>query len=383
VSVAVSVKYVGGTHRACPPEQTLRRIMPAAAAAGVTRLADITGLDRIGLPVFAAVRPRGEILQASNGKGLRPVDARVSALMEAIEQWHCEQDPGGAAAAVSREPDAAERIEPRQLPLFLPPAEPAWSMMQWVRGMELVSGQPAWLPAPAVYANELPRAFAFSTNGLASGNTLEEATLHGLYEVIERDVVTRHIRAGLSLRPPRAERVRPESVGGAAAIPLRAMVEARLQPCLVRLSHSVNVHVFWAALLDPEPFHPCTRVTFGYGAHLSPDVAAVRALTEAAQARLSYIHGVREDLEQRIRAAAHDRVLPVFRYFDSLPATLDWAGLQDYSRATLSDDLQALLQETVASGYPQVLRAELTRGEPGIPVVRVIVPGAAVDRRFF
>src|SRR5262249_21639866 len=78
--------YRSGTHRLCPPEETLARIAPRLADFGITRCADITRLDAdLGMPVFAAIRPRATVLQSSAGKGLSVAAAKVSALMEAIE----------------------------------------------------------------------------------------------------------------------------------------------------------------------------------------------------------------------------------------------------------------------------------------------------------
>jgi len=49
--------YVLDTHRSKPPEETLKSARKVAGAAGITRVADITGLDRLGIPVFTSMRP--------------------------------------------------------------------------------------------------------------------------------------------------------------------------------------------------------------------------------------------------------------------------------------------------------------------------------------
>ena len=92
--------YCRGTHRLIAPEVSLSRIQPHLASFGITRCADVTGLDRIGIPVCCAIRPRNRSLQVSNGKGLRLVDAQVSALMEAIELFHAE-NPGSQVKCAS------------------------------------------------------------------------------------------------------------------------------------------------------------------------------------------------------------------------------------------------------------------------------------------
>jgi len=80
-----------GTHRTATLEQTWARFAPAAKRAGITRIAELTGLDTLGIPVFAAVRPLGRSLSTQQGKGITPLAAKVSALMESLETWTAEQ----------------------------------------------------------------------------------------------------------------------------------------------------------------------------------------------------------------------------------------------------------------------------------------------------
>ena len=82
--------YWEGTHRAIPPAQTLQRIQPLLPIFGITRIADLTRLDRVGLPVVQCVRPNARSLSVSQGKGLDLISAKVSALMESIETFHAE-----------------------------------------------------------------------------------------------------------------------------------------------------------------------------------------------------------------------------------------------------------------------------------------------------
>ncbi len=75
------------SERITTADETLRRALPIAAEKGMTRLADITGLDRVGIPIYSAVVPGSEDgISVYNGKGLTAVDSRTSAVMEAIER---------------------------------------------------------------------------------------------------------------------------------------------------------------------------------------------------------------------------------------------------------------------------------------------------------
>ena len=83
-------RYRSGTHRIVTPEETVRRLVPLMPSIGITRLADLTGLDRLRVPVFAAYRPNSRSLAVFQGKGVTPVAAKASALMEATETFCAE-----------------------------------------------------------------------------------------------------------------------------------------------------------------------------------------------------------------------------------------------------------------------------------------------------
>ena len=84
------IRLRDGTHRSATLAATWRRFAPAARRAGITRIAELTGLDTLGIPVFAAIRPMGRSLSTQQGKGTTALAARVSALMESLETWSAE-----------------------------------------------------------------------------------------------------------------------------------------------------------------------------------------------------------------------------------------------------------------------------------------------------
>ena len=89
--ISAAKTYFRGTHRSLAPAETLRRFEPKLPALGITRLADITGLDCVGLPVYVAIRPNSRNLSTSQGKGFDHDSAKASAMMESIESWHAER----------------------------------------------------------------------------------------------------------------------------------------------------------------------------------------------------------------------------------------------------------------------------------------------------
>lgn len=80
-----------GTHRVISPEETFYSFSRFMAAMGITRIANVTGLDSIGIPVVMVCRPNSRSLSVSQGKGLDLPLAKVSGLMETVEQYHAER----------------------------------------------------------------------------------------------------------------------------------------------------------------------------------------------------------------------------------------------------------------------------------------------------
>src|SRR6056297_3549928 len=102
--------YRRDTHRLVDPVETLARVGPLAAAMGITRLANVTGLDTIGIPVVMAVRPRSRSLAVSQGKGLTLAAAEASALMESVEAYHAERVAAPLRLATYAELRGTERV---------------------------------------------------------------------------------------------------------------------------------------------------------------------------------------------------------------------------------------------------------------------------------
>jgi ribosomal protein S12 methylthiotransferase accessory factor len=393
--------YVSGTHRLVAPADTIARVVAHLDALEITRLADVTGLDRLGIPVFCAIRPKGLILQSTNGKGLQPDAARASALMEAVEHHHAERPietvraswrelMGGVETSKLRQTarviDEARRpVAPRTLPQYR--SGTYWTddfVIDWAPARDLLTGEPVWLPSSAVYSGASPCLHEFATNGLASGNHPVEAMLHGLYEVIERNAVSRlSVDGKIRVRPPVCRVVDPESLTGMCGALHARVREAGVDLRLISVGSSCEVPTFWAALLDRAPFSESSTVNVGYGTHLCPDVAAVRAITEAAQSRLCYIHGAREDLAAKMAGHSSARLGQILNWFDRLRPDARWDSMLDGSTGDLQADLDRLLDRLRVGGAEHVYVSDLTREPFNIPVVKVVVPGMTINRRFF
>jgi ribosomal protein S12 methylthiotransferase accessory factor len=368
--------FVNGTHRTCSPDETLVRIRPLLRGAGVTRIANVTGLDRIGIPTVLAIRPNAPTLANASGKGFDVPSATASAAMEAIELYHAEELLDGFFEATFEELEADGLAPPRDfLPLarhsLFDPRVPE----RWLAGWDIIGGREVAVPFEYVSMGAAPTRGSFQTgsDGLASGNAFAEAVCVGLSELIERDAVT---CAALHARGDIGRLARLD----AATIPYESVNEL-----LVRLDHrgvrtalfdctaDTGVPTYQALLVDEAV--PETGSYAGYGAHLDPAVAMIRALTEAAQARCVYIAGSRDDLSALEHARLHGRTDPRAAEAVHAGEGADASGLVSLATATFEGDFRVLAGALAAVGLDRVIVVDLTRPDFGVPVVRVIVPG--------
>jgi YcaO-like protein with predicted kinase domain len=375
--------FTEGTRRLVPPAETLRRAQPAMAAAGITRLARISGLDRIGIDVFTAIRPASRSLSVSQGKGVTAEAARASAVMEALELWHAEQHHitilNGTLAAL------AERfaiVDVRQLLRYEPDEPDRHRATRWAHAVDMLSGNPVLVPYETVHFDRrVPEdpadgVYCNGTNGLASGNSLTEAILHGLYEVIERDAVARSADR-LDVDQPRLDLTSVRSA------PARSLIDrflaAGIELAVWDLSdvHQVPVYQALGVECTAPWYHPLPE-TWGFGAHSDPSIALTRALTEVAQVRSMIISGARDDLNRAmyasyfhpdVRAENAALLTPAGELVAFPPDPAVWPD------ATLSGELRRVLDRLRANGVREVAVVDLTHPDFAIPVVRVVVPG--------
>jgi YcaO-like protein with predicted kinase domain len=171
----------------------LRIIRKNFSRFGLSRIANITSLDVIGIPVYICVRPRGLSVSISAGKGLSHVDAMVSAAMESIEMDVAESLESDSTVFKSyNELPVGERIPFELLPVISGSCFNGIRKINWVRGKLLGTDAPFFIPFDILTMNTFAitsqlTSFAWGSNGLASSIDRDEAILSGLYEVIERD----------------------------------------------------------------------------------------------------------------------------------------------------------------------------------------------------
>ena len=322
-----------------------------------------------------AVRPNARSLAVAQGKGLTPGQARISAVMEAIDAWHAEDIfPRFHRAAYSALAAAHRVADPALLARTARPFEPNVPI-DWIEATDLLAGGACWVPAECVHTDyRLPRPpgsgfFCATTNGLAGGNHLLEALVAGIAEVIERDAFS------LFAASPAGERARrrldPDSIDDPAC---RALIDrctgAGMAVRLWNASSDIGVAAFLCELADAAD--PAVRAFAGMGCHPARPAALVRAITEAAQARLTVIAGMRDDLEATLYDAD-----PLAGFMAALapPGRADFRDAPDFTSDDLGADLDFLLARLRSAGIGCVAAIDLTRPEFAIPVAKIVIPG--------
>lgn len=374
-------RFQDGTHRLIPPRDTLERVTPLLPAMGITRVANVTGLDRIGVPVVMVTRPNARSIAVSQGKGPTLEAAKASGVMEAIEIYHAEHIRHPLKLASHNEMHGGNPLVniKRLAKLAGSRFHPDLPML-WIEGADLLNRQDVWLPFETVHTNfTLPSppgagSFSPSTNGLASGNHLLEATCHAIFEVIERDAVTlwrSYGDRGDLKRVDLATVTDPACLGV-----LERLDAAGLEIAAFDVTSDLGIPVFYATLLDRrfERSHP----GIGAGCHLAPEVALLRALTEAVQVRMTYITGARDDLspDEFTDLGRMRKVEPVgrlMRHAEDLRSFDDVASPP--IGKTFADDLFFLLKRLEEVGIEQVIAVDLTKPDVEVPVVKVVIPG--------
>lgn len=379
-------RYTGTSLRSRPVAQTLRLARPLMPALGISRLTDITRLDRLGMPVFTSVRPRGLTLRVHAGKGIRAADARVGALMEAIEFAVAERAsaslPDATATLAALEAQWPDGLRVADFAPRLGVAQPPLRSVAALRCEDVAGGPAVLLPAELVSvpspAEEVPVLFGWTTNGLASGNDLDEATLHALLEVLERDTLALNKARDTSALVDNMSLPPPFHVMASAWLALGVKLIVR------HLPNTCGLPCFEAHLHEPGSLD--VNLAGGSGLHFERGIALARAVCEAAQSRLSTIHGGRDDLTRfyakhaaphaRAQVAAEVRVLAALRD-DSRRVRFDEIG--EPSASASAQRLPELLAELARQGLRQVYRRRFTGVLPeldsqGLHVVKLVVP---------
>jgi YcaO-like protein with predicted kinase domain len=379
----IEKRYRNGTNRCCSPLDTQKRLAPLLSTMGITRIANVTGLDHVGIPIVLVYRPNSRSLSAAQGKGLELDDVKASGLMEAVESFHAEHiDRPVRVESYAKLRRQASVVDLDGLPKTAGARFNPHRRLSWIEGYDLLKDKSAWVPFELVHTDfripppEGSGFFLQTSNGLAAGNHFLEALIHAVSEVIESDAVT--LGGFLSRKQRGMRRISLETVDDAdCQKTLQTYKQAGIAVAVWNLTADIGVACFECQIV-PEFDERSRRLyaTSGAGSHPSRNIALLRALLEAEQSRLTVIAGSRDDFSRKDYAVNRSkRVLDWFRSeICSARGEADFRKVPSFEGRTLNEDLDWLLERLRGAGIQEVVAVDLSKPELGIPVVRVIVP---------
>ncbi len=373
-----------GTFRDRAPELTIARVMRHAPALGITRVANLTGLDVLDIPVVGVIRPNSQSQSVSQGKGVSLEAAKASGMMESFEGYCAENDILIRHFTTTSELNTLEGLKfainfPRKTNSEFQDS----SKIHWVEARDLVSRQAFLVPYEIVHCRyTIPRPvdygfFSATSNGLASGNNWHEAVLHGLCEVIERDAYT--LWGESNIFPWCRERTRLDlsTVNDQLCYELLEKCEkAGFDIAIWNMTSDIGVATFRCEIAPPENSFIHPLIGSGTGCHPDRSIALSRAITEAAQHRLTVISGARDNLPARAYtdsgSSSETRKRQIIQ---TEPTRIDFQTIGSQSGDTIEIDLNWVIECLTTAGFQQALIVNLTLPEFGIPVVRALIPG--------
>lgn len=355
--------------RSVSPQETLLHAKAWAAMARIDAVSDITQLDVLGVPVFVSERHGSATDPYTYGKGRLPIESEVGAYMEAIETHFAEPGVGLVQTIWGTPfelPDAGGYGDPigDLAPKLNAHAGPDQNLLL-ARAQEVESGLEVWLPAELVFhpAPDVgPSLFGASSNGLASGNSVLEASIHALYELIERDIWSIEFVRGASVR------VLDNSLPREIAEIVEKAARNRLRLVIRQVPNDYAVPFFAAYLFD-ENNSDSRFFNGGWGCHPDRHIALTRAVTEVAQSRLAFLHGGRslenaspddtDDVRQEMAKVC--RETPAIRFADipeqavAQPLDAQWNAAVSCLRRVIDRPIYRVIY-TPANGPLHVVR---------------------------
>jgi YcaO-like protein with predicted kinase domain len=357
--------------------QKIMQVEHVARCIGVSRLADVTGLDRVGLPVVAAIRPLSRNLTVTFGKGLTRANARMSAVMEAAELYFSERPPSPLIKAAFGELARDTAIDPARLGQ-IEPGDVTRHSFNWIQGRLLDSNRPILVPWEvvsmdySVAARKQKRVLNFGATGLAADFAEDRAVLHGLLETIERDAHNSWNHASDDHRAHTLIDLR--SVRSPEVLSLMDRIRsANLELLVWDMTSRAGVPCYLAEVFDLAASTPTAYVQ-GAAASLSAGIAIQKAIAEALQVRLTYISGGRDDLEHRDYGSRYDHVVANRYWVKNNVTALKRVEALDETHFACEQALPEIIRRLENAGCHSVIIVPFTDEKDPLKVVKIIAP---------
>jgi ribosomal protein S12 methylthiotransferase accessory factor len=404
---------MNGTSRIIPIDKTLLHVSEIAKEIGLTRIADITYMDKLYIPNYSSVLPGTEdYIWVYSGKGPTKQHAKASAIMESIERYsslprsYTKKFVTGTYNELTKSYSILhpyEVIEPLSFDFHDD------MFMDYVKGFDIINNEDILVPAGLGLFRYNPSSpsinpFAFQhTNGLASGNVLEEAVCHALAEVIERDAISLaqlrasaipfHIlynvfnslqRQGYPVKPFSKDTFQDDYtifpdvlVSEKDYLPITKLIKKfekfNIKLIIKEVTTNIKIPTFNVACVEWIS-HDYGYLAEGHGTHPDKRIALLRAITEVSQTRVANIQGARDDL-RKIKYNNNNTDDKNAWQFMPSKKTINFSEIMTYQNEDILDDINLIVKYLKEAGLKKAIIVDLTNPNIKIPVVRAIIPG--------
>ena len=402
-----------GTSRIVPVEETLKKVSNIINKIGITRISDVTYMDKLYIPNYSAVLPgTDDYIWVYSGKGPTKKHAKASAIMESVERYSALPNFYKKKFIHGTHNELSTSYKILHPDEIIEPTSMQYSnnmIMDYVEGYDLINREKILIPATLALFRYTPKfpainPFAFHhTNGLASGNVIEEAICHALCEVIERDAISLaqlrasaipfHILHNIILNLKKnnmdIQNIQKENfvddnsifpdveVSDLEYTPIRKIIKKFDKfhiPLIIKdITSDIGIPTFNVGCIEWIS-NDYGYIAEGHGTHPDKRIALMRAITEVSQTRTANIHGARDDLRKINYGDNNNDDKNSWQFMES-KNKIKFTEINTYSNNNILDDIKLMLNNLKKIGLQQVIVVDLTNDEIKIPVVRVIVPG--------
>ncbi|HEX6647219.1 MAG TPA: YcaO-like family protein [Nitrososphaeraceae archaeon] len=404
---------LNGTSRVIPVENTLSHILEISKKIGLTRIADITYMDKLYIPNYSCVLPGTEdYIWVYSGKGPTKKHAKVSAIMESIERYSSlptNYTRKFITGTFNELKESYNLLHPDDLVEPLTFDFQNDMLMDYVEGYDIINKENILVPAALALFRYTPNSpslnpFAFHhTNGLASGNVFEEAVCHALCEVIERDAISlaqlrasaipfhilSNIHHNLRIQGYHITSISKEQFIDDNSLyqdvkiceddfqPVTNLIKKfkkfNIRLIIKDITTDIKIPTFNAACVEWIS-HDYGYLAEGHGTHPDKRIAILRAITEVSQTRAANIQGARDDL-RKIHYNDNNTDDKNAWQFMSSQRTINFSDIITYQNEDILDDIKLIIKFFKEVGLNKAIIVNLTNPKIKIPVVRAIVPG--------
>ncbi|HDD45368.1 MAG TPA: tetratricopeptide repeat protein [Candidatus Desulfofervidus auxilii] len=377
-------KYTYGQDKACSPTETIKKALNRLYQDKKPILKEILRidtLDKIGIPVYTC-KLNLEVIKALGfeetfGKGITPEQAQASALMELVERYS-----GFSFLKKNFLIDSFIKIKEKAIPienLLLPLpflfrqnifVEKLRNVsLCWIEAYNLIKNKKFLFPLPWFYR-------IYGTTGWAAGNSLEEAILQAICEIVERHCVSIVMEERLEVPTIKIDSINSSLIQEL----LKKISDAGIELFIKDFSLGLGIPTIAVIAHDPSPPTPTLKVYAAAGTHLNSNFALIRALIEFTQHRAQIIY--RELIQKRPGGPTYC----FLRFKDLKDANflikgdkIPFSNLPSFSHPDFKVEIEYILNLISQRGF-EVFVIETTHPSIQLPSVIVTIPGVRLNR---